>query len=389
MRITLVVHALEPGGSTAFADQLTRSFRAAGDEVSVVAGAASSLSEAPRHEVVPAFRRRCDRAFAYRETVLRTKPDVVYALSGLEEFDMLRMVDIPRARHIFSLEKFLFTDIQWIIRRCSEWVELFTANTPDVLEAIGSASPSSQRCLAPYQIASDWFDVPQIQRDSRIVNICFVGRFERHQKRAHWLPAIVEGCENAGLSLCWNFFGAGELDGSIRRRIETTLPSGRVIFHGWVSQDQLRSRLSEIDLFLLCSRWEGLPIAMVEAMAAGVSPIAPDIPGGMRYAVGSEQAGWLYEASSPKQAIAQLVAIARNRPAIEIRRAAARRFAHSKFSPEVTSGQFAQLREALESLKFNGRALSPQAPRLPTASFTQRFAARLHGSTSLKRLLSL
>lgn len=58
------------------------------------------------------------------------------------------------------------------------------------------------------------------------------------------------------------------------------------------------SLLRSADLFLFCSRTEGLPNAVLEAMAAGVPVIATDVPG-CRDLIRDNETGWLVRPGDP------------------------------------------------------------------------------------------
>ena len=72
---------------------------------------------------------------------------------------------------------------------------------------------------------------------------------------------------------------AGE--GSYRRRVESLIRenalSDRVLMLG--ERSDVPALLKAADLFLFCSRTEGLPNALLEAMAAGLPIVATDVPG--------------------------------------------------------------------------------------------------------------
>jgi glycosyltransferase involved in cell wall biosynthesis len=70
--------------------------------------------------------------------------------------------------------------------------------------------------------------------------------------------------------------GGGELP-RIRRLVSESGLSDRVIFTGFV-EDPVRVQPA-LDLYVASSRKEGLPLAVLEAMAAGLAVVATDVPG--------------------------------------------------------------------------------------------------------------
>jgi glycosyltransferase involved in cell wall biosynthesis len=82
------------------------------------------------------------------------------------------------------------------------------------------------------------------------------------------------------------------------------------------------------------SRWEGLPIALLEAMARGVPAIATDVIGN-KDAVTDQETGFLYDPCVPEAAAQRLVQLARNPPLWKQMVRAARRKAEQEFSVEV------------------------------------------------------
>lgn len=70
-------------------------------------------------------------------------------------------------------------------------------------------------------------------------------------------------------------------DGPERERIEASVSGstleGRVHFAGL--QEDVRPYLAEMDVYLMTSQFEGLPVALLEAMAFGVPPVVTDVGG--------------------------------------------------------------------------------------------------------------
>ncbi|GAB4265004.1 MAG: glycosyltransferase [Deferrisoma sp.] len=80
-----------------------------------------------------------------------------------------------------------------------------------------------------------------------------------------------------GVSFRIRVAGSGALEGELRQQTAQEGLSDRVEFVGFVKD--MQTFLAQLDVFVLASLKEGLPNALLEAMAAGLPCIASDLPG--------------------------------------------------------------------------------------------------------------
>jgi len=80
-----------------------------------------------------------------------------------------------------------------------------------------------------------------------------------------------------GLKCVW--IGGGEDEARVRVLLENMNLAGRAEITGWMDAAQAHERLRALDLFVHYSRWDALPNAVLEAMAAGLPVVASDNAG--------------------------------------------------------------------------------------------------------------
>lgn len=141
---------------------------------------------------------------------------------------------------------------------------------------------------------------PVARRDERLV-VGSVGRLDRQKGFDVLLHALVDVPE-ARLELVG--------DGDERRSLESLTAdlglSERVHFAGW--SDNPRGALTSFDIFVLPSRFEGFPLAIVEAMLARLPVVASDV-GSVREAVADGDTGLLVPPEEPRALAAALRAL--------------------------------------------------------------------------------
>jgi glycosyltransferase involved in cell wall biosynthesis len=112
----------------------------------------------------------------------------------------------------------------------------------------------------------------------RLVGI--VGRLtpiKNHSLFLESVSALMK--ENSNTRARFLIVGYGELRKDLEEMTKELALADRVIFVGWLKD--LRSFYADLDVLALTSNNEGTPVAVIEAMAAGVPVIATDV-GGVR-----------------------------------------------------------------------------------------------------------
>jgi glycosyltransferase involved in cell wall biosynthesis len=109
------------------------------------------------------------------------------------------------------------------------------------------------------------------------LRIVMLGRLEPHQKGLDILLDHIAAHPELGLAVRLTFVGTGPFDAPLAERLgsDAALASW-VTLMPWSPTIEI---MHDHDVLLMTSRYEGVPLVMLEAMALGVPVVAPNFPG--------------------------------------------------------------------------------------------------------------
>lgn len=111
----------------------------------------------------------------------------------------------------------------------------------------------------------------------RPLRILYCGRIVEEQKRISLLPLILKDLDKAGLNYEMTMAGKGvELDKMVDL-LQPWVRRKRVHITGGLDQKAVSQTMAKNDIFLLFSDYEGLPLALLEAMGHGLVPVVSDL----------------------------------------------------------------------------------------------------------------
>lgn len=111
----------------------------------------------------------------------------------------------------------------------------------------------------------------KVTDDTRVLG--HVGRFNDQKNHLFLLDIFKEYVKKNSETELW-LVGEGVLEGQIRQRARELKIDDKIRFLGL--RDDVNKLMSAMDLFLLPSKFEGLPVTLIEAQAAGLNCILAD-----------------------------------------------------------------------------------------------------------------
>jgi len=219
----------------------------------------------------------------FNNFIKRTKPDVVHINTSLVKRAIARDVLLagaarkmkkPVVLHVHG-GPFAAGEFEWwhlgknMLNQANKVIVLSEREKEAILERI----PELDIEVLPNAVPVD--EIAETPRGPVAKNVVYFGRLDETKG----LDLIVEACaalKEKGLEFRFNCYGTGPQGREFIDQMLGVL--GDDFYYGGVVTGQDKWRvLVENDVFLLPSKYEGLPMALLEAMAAGCVPVVSNV----------------------------------------------------------------------------------------------------------------
>lgn len=109
------------------------------------------------------------------------------------------------------------------------------------------------------------------------LQLVYAGELRPLQKRLDDMAAVALRLAERGVSFRLTFFGEGSYKAELEERLSELIGRGIVYLPGLLNGEALLNALESQQVFLLTSEYEGLSIAMLEAMSRGCVPVVSQL----------------------------------------------------------------------------------------------------------------
>ena len=301
MKILYIITKSEAGGAQTHVAQLAQYMSEQGHQVAVMAHSKGWLAEEMVRLNVPfyinPFLVNNYNPFTGLRAILKINnlikkinPDIVSCHSSVAGL-WGRLAVHNQVPTVFTAHGWGFTDgVGWlrkfIVTMC-EYVanpfckKVICVSDKDRLLGLGlGISPS--KCIT---IHNGVENLEKVSHEG--IRIVFVGRLSHPKKPEVLLEVFCKLSKEIQNSARIDIVGGGDKQEMIERFVSEKELSQQVVIHGALSRKQALEVLSQGDLFVLISDYEGFPRSILEAMSFGIPVIASDV-GGVREAVTPE-----------------------------------------------------------------------------------------------------
>ena len=159
------------------------------------------------------------------------------------------------------------------------------------------------------------------------------------------MPDILQGCREQGLDVHLTIVGEGPDGPPLAQALRDRGLSPLVRMAGMLPPEQIYPQLLQAQVMIMPSFFEGLPIALLEALACGCVPVVSDLPGITSYAVENGATGRLVPVGDVEGFVRAVVELARDPGAWRRMSAAAHAAAGQRFSVDTMGAAYRKLIE--------------------------------------------
>jgi glycosyltransferase involved in cell wall biosynthesis len=180
------------------------------------------------------------------------------------------------------------------------------------------------------------------------LQVAYCGRISFHQKRVQDLAEIINHCHEEKLPVKFHIAGSGPDEKEFFSRIAASLAAGNVSRLGFLPNADVLKLLSQSDVLLMTSDFEGLPVVLLEAMSRGCVPVVTRTDSGMGEVVQDGKNGFLLPVGDVAGFVERLTKLSADPGKLrKLQRAAFERIRNGGFTLERAAADYKKLFESL------------------------------------------
>ena len=232
-------------------------------------------------------------------------------------------------------------------------VDVYIAHTRLFRDVLLSADPANTQA---YFLPHGVFIPKDIlnQHSTGNLKIVFTGRLEE-SKGVKDLYQINKLLQKRGIMVEWTIIGRGRLRDFL---LEQWKGEDGISFTSPDTNEEVMSLMSQHDLFILPTRFEGSPVTVLEALSTGLVPVVSDLPGGISEIV-NEDIGRRIPIGNNSQFAEAIADLHENRDLLHRLKMNARKLAIEQFDIRKTSDNYFKLFMRFAEFKKDQANLPP------------------------------
>ncbi len=190
-----------------------------------------------------------------------------------------------------------------------QWWDRVIAVSPCVAEAVVARGVSKRLSTCAYGVPLPR-EGQRARQPKKAIRLISVSRIVQRQKRMDRLPGVARLLAERRVDFHWSVLGSGDYLPQLRQSLDQCGLLKHFTFKGSVSPSGVAEALAEADVFVMHSDYEGLPQALLEAMAYGVVPVVSRLEGSTTCAVVQGVSGFLCRPSESEEFADAIVKLA-------------------------------------------------------------------------------
>jgi glycosyltransferase involved in cell wall biosynthesis len=342
MKVLITAPALDENDNVSGISSIVRSIVSSDSDI------AYSHFEAGRKDqegIGPAWlARQLALPFRFLAAIRRESPDVIHINTAFAPAAIVRDLVLARVARLASRPVLLHVHggeflrsgfsgplLSALASRLAASASIILVLTEEEKAILAERYPSSEIAVLPNGV--DISAVPKHERpEIGERTIIFLGRLHGSKGLAD-IVEVSRTLAAQGFTFRFHCYGAGpDREGFVTEM--TKILGERFVFGGVVGSEAKWEAFANADIFLLPSMYEGLPVAMLEAMAAGCVPVASD-RGGIGSVIKDGYNGFLIEPGNLTQICGKLKILLTGDPGWAALRANARQTIAERYAFET------------------------------------------------------